>query len=92
MPDVQRRCWLYSAHWQQCVGAALCWLPAVSEAFGLVRGQLPFLAVVAILGLKGLEIPRYWEWGLDCMQGLCLCGVVVDIVVVHYALLPLDYC
>ena len=26
------------------------------------------------------------------MQGLCLYGVVVETIAVHYGLLPLDYC
>ena len=64
----------------------------MSEAFGLVLGWLPFLAVVAVLAVKGPKILHYWEWGPDYVQGLCLCSIVIESVVVQCVSLPLDYC
>ena len=57
MPDGPRRCWLYSAHWQQCVGAALYWLLAGSGVFGLVQELLPSLVAAVVVELVGPEIP-----------------------------------
>ena len=57
-----------------------------------MQGRLTFLAVVAVIELVGPGIPRSLGWGPDFVQGLCLCDVVVEITVVHYGSLPLDYC
>ena len=63
MLDVWWQCRLDSAHWQQGIEATLCWLLADYEAFQLVPGWLPFLAIVAVIRFEGPEILRYWEWG-----------------------------
>ena len=84
MLDVLRRCWLYSAHRQWCVVAAPCWLPAGSGVSVPVRGPLLFLAVVVVVVPTDLRILRCWGWVLDFVQGLCLCGIVVETVMVHY--------
>ena len=57
-----------------------------------MQGPLLFLTVVVEDVLAGPGIPRCWWYGRDFVQGLCLCEVVVEIVVVHYGLLPLYYC
>ena len=84
MSDVPERCRLYSVHRQRYVGAALCLLPASCGVFGLVPGLL--LSHVAAVGveLAGLEIPRCLWLVPDFVQRLCLCGVVVETVTVHY--------
>ena len=91
MPDVLRRCWLYSAHQQRCIVAALCWLPAGSGISRPVRGALLFLSEVVVVVPAGLGILRCWWWVPDFVQRLCFCGVVVVTVMVHYGLLPLDF-
>ena len=53
-------------------------------------GPLLFLAVVVTALLAGLGILRCWGWVLDFVQGLCICGVMVEIAVVEYVSLPLD--
>ena len=57
-----------------------------------MRGPLLFLTVVDVVVLADLGILRCWGWDLDFVQGLCLYGIVVEIAVVHYRLLLLDYC
>ena len=52
---------------------------------------LPSPAVIVVAVLAGLEILSCWGWLPDFVQGLCLCSVVVEIAVVHYGSLPLDY-
>ena len=84
MPDMRHRCGLYSALWQWCVGATLYRLPAGLEPFAPVQGRLPFLVAVAVIELAGPGISSCLRCGLDFLQWLCLCGVVVEIVVVHY--------
>ena len=65
MPDVQRKCWLYFAHWQQYVQATLCSLPAELVASVLVQQQIPFLVVAVVVEVRGPEILRCWEWVSD---------------------------
>ena len=57
-----------------------------------MQGLLPFLVVAVVLELVGPGILRCWGWVLDFVQGLCLCDVVVETVIVHYGSLLLDYC
>ena len=90
--DVWRRCWLYSAYWQWCVVATLCWLVIEFGASVLVPKQLSFLVVVVVVELVGPEILRCWEWVLDMVRRLCVCSVIVEPAVVHCLLLPLGYC
>ena len=54
--------------------------------------QLPFLTVIAVIEPVGPGISRCVELGPGFIQGLCLCSVMVEIAVVHYRSLPLDYC
>ena len=56
-----------------------------------MQALLPSHVAVIIIQLAGPEIQCYLRWGPDVVQGLCLCGVVVEIEVVYYGLLPLDY-
>ena len=53
---------------------------------------LLFLVAAVVVELIGPEILGCLGWGPDFVQGLCLCGVVAEIVMVHYGSLPLDYC
>ena len=57
-----------------------------------MRGPLLFLAVVVVVVLAHIGIPHCWGWVPDFVQGLCLCGVVVETVMVRYGSLPLNYC
>ena len=92
MLDVPRRYWLSYAHRQRCFAVALCLLPAGSGVFALVQGMLPFLAVAVVVEPVGPGILCCWGWVPDFVQGLCLCGVVIEIVMVYYGSLPLNYC
>ena len=62
------------------------------ETFGLVQGRLSLLVVVAVIELAGSGIPRCLRRGSDFVQGLCLRSIVVEIAVVDYGSLPLNYC
>ena len=53
---------------------------------------LSSLIAAVVVDLIGLEIPHSLGWGPDFIQGLGLCGIVVETAVVHYGSLPLDYC
>ena len=53
---------------------------------------LPFLVVVVVVELVGPGILRCWGWVPDFVQGLCLCCVEIETVMVYYGSLPLDYC
>ena len=57
-----------------------------------MRGPFLFLAVVIVVVLADLGILRCQGWVSNFVQELCLCGVVVATVMVHYRSLPLDYC
>ena len=48
-----------------------------------MQGPLLFLAVVIVAVLTDLEILRWWGWDPDFVQGLCLCDVVVETVMVR---------
>ena len=65
MPNVLEKYCLYSVHWEQCVGAALGWLPAGSGVSVLVQEQLPSLIAAVVVELAGPEFPRYLRWGPD---------------------------
>ena len=82
MPDVPRRCWLYSAHRQQYIEAVLCWLPAGFGASEPVRGPLLCLSVVVVVVLTSPGILRYWRWDPDFVHRLCLCRVWLKFVLV----------
>ena len=92
MPDVLWRCWLYSAHWQRCVVAVLCSLPADFEASEPVQGPLLFLTIIVVAVLARPGIPRCWGWVPGFVHRLCLCGIMVELVMVHYGSQALDYC
>ena len=53
-----------------------------------MRVPLLFLAVVVVVVLADLGILHCWGWVPGLVQGLCLFGVVVETVMVHYGLLP----
>ena len=53
---------------------------------------LPSLVAAVVVELIGPEILHCLGYGPDFVQGLCLCGVVVEIVVVYYRSLPLNCC
>ena len=53
---------------------------------------VPFPVVAVVVELVGPEFPRCLGWGLDFVQGLCLYGVVIELVMVHCGSLPLDCC
>ena len=57
-----------------------------------MRGLLLFLTVVVVVVPTDVGILCCWGWDPDFVQGLCLCGVVVETVMVHYGSLPLNYC
>ena len=49
-----------------------------------MQGLLLFLAVVVVAVLADNGILRCWGWNRDFVQGLGLCGVVVETVMVRY--------
>ena len=57
-----------------------------------MQGLLPSLVVAVLIELTGSGIPHCLAWSPSLVQRLCLCGVVVEIVVVYYGLLPVDNC
>ena len=57
-----------------------------------MRGPLLFPAVIVVAVLAGPAILPCWLWVPDWEQGLSLCSVVVETVMVHSGLLPLCYC
>ena len=90
MPDMLQRCSLCAAHCLRCVGAARRCLPVGLGVFALVQELPPSTAIIVVAVLAGTRIGHCWWWVLDFVQGLCACGVVVEIVVVHSGSLPLD--
>ena len=46
---------------------------------------LPSLVAAVVVQLVGPEILRCSGWGSDFVQGLCLCGVVVEIAMARCA-------
>ena len=57
-----------------------------------MQGQLLSPSVTVVVGLAGPRSLYYWGWVPGFVPGLCLCSIMVEIAMVYYKSLSLDYC